>query len=113
MDLKLNARERQVLLYYELKNMENIMHKLLLGTVKVEIALMERLWTSMMTLHKSLSPLYFALFANGPVHFKVTEGNSLMVPKLLVMTHAFVNGNIYLNPNDLANHMIDWLILNM
>ena len=68
---------------------------------------------SMRTLHKSLSPLYFALFANGPVHFKVTEGNSLMVPKLLVMTHAFVNGNIYLNPNDLANHMIDWLILNM
>lgn len=43
MDLKLNARERQVLLYYELKNMENIMQKLLLGTVKVEIALMERL----------------------------------------------------------------------
>ena len=111
MDLKLNARERQVLLYYELKNMKNIMHKLLLGTVKVEIALMERLnkqeLKSMMTLHKSLSPLYFALFANGPVHFKVTEGNSLMVPKLLVMTHAFVNGNIYLNPNDLANHMID------
>ena len=35
--------ERQVLLYYELKNMENIMQKLLLGTVKVEIALMERL----------------------------------------------------------------------